>query len=411
MKMPPITGAVRLATLLLTISCLVGASAGRAYEIGRSEVTWQDPDRNDRPVPAYLYYPAEVAGQDVPVAPAPEGGFPILSFGHGFLMSAQLYDYVWQELVPAGYVVILPQTETGLLPDHLTFGQDLAFLARRLGELGDTPGSPFHGRLGDRSAVAGHSMGGGAALLAAAENGAFAAVVGLAAAETNPSAIAAAGQITVPSLLLSGSVDCVTPPAETQALMHAALAGECRSWLTLQGASHCQFAESSTACNLGEALAGCDDPTLSRQEQHELVMALLRPWLDAVLRQEPGAWAQYRSVVEGSGLVAGPVDCDAVVAVPAAGGHELSHSAHPNPFNPGTTIRLELPRATEVRLDIHDLQGRLVRQLVREWMPAGGYDIPWDGRDEGGRGLGSGLYFYRVQAAGEVWRGKLTLLK
>ena len=100
----------------------------------------------------------------------------------------------------------------------------------------------------------------------------------------------------------------------------------------------------------------------------------------------------------------------AVDDVPGAG--RVTVAAHPNPFNPSTTIAFELPRAAEVSLDIYDLQGRLVRRLLDE-SPyiAGRHQQVWDGRDAAGRVASSGVYFYRFAAGAEKRVGKLTLLK
>lgn len=83
-----------------------------AWEVGHRTVTWTDPARGGRSVPTEIYYPADVAGDDVPVAEAPPGGFPVVAFGHGFLIGVGTYAWLWQGLAPAGYVVALPRTET-----------------------------------------------------------------------------------------------------------------------------------------------------------------------------------------------------------------------------------------------------------------------------------------------------------
>jgi hypothetical protein len=91
---------------------------------------------------------------------------------------------------------------------------------------------------------------------------------------------------------------------------------------------------------------------------------------------------------------------------------EVAVSAHPNPFNPATTISFAMPRAGAVTLEIFDIQGRKVRTLINDQrFEAGRHEQPWDGRDEGGRGTSSGVYFYRFASGAEARVGKLTLLK
>lgn len=76
--------------------------------------------------------------------------------------------------------------------------------------------------------------------------------------------------------------------------------------------------------------------------------------------------------------------------------------AHPNPFNPGTTLAYDLPRAGLVRLCVYDLRGRLVAQLLHEPQRAGHHEIVWRTRDAGGRSLASGTYFARLELNGEM---------
>ena len=84
---------------------------------------------------------------------------------------------------------------------------------------------------------------------------------------------------------------------------------------------------------------------------------------------------------------------------------------YPNPFNPSTTIGYQLPMATEVRLEIYNLMGQPVRTLVQTVEPAGYHSAMWDGRDDGGRALAGGMYFYRLQAGEFTQTRKLLLLK
>ncbi|MFO7608260.1 MAG: C25 family cysteine peptidase [Candidatus Krumholzibacteriia bacterium] len=93
-----------------------------------------------------------------------------------------------------------------------------------------------------------------------------------------------------------------------------------------------------------------------------------------------------------------------------AGGARLLGN-HPNPFNPATTIAYSLESAGRVNLTVHDLAGRRVRTLVAEDLPAGRHDAVWDGRDDGGKAVGSGVYLYRLSSAGGSAAGRMTLVK
>jgi hypothetical protein len=86
-------------------------------------------------------------------------------------------------------------------------------------------------------------------------------------------------------------------------------------------------------------------------------------------------------------------------------------SATPNPFNPVTEIRCELPADGQVMLAIYDLGGHAVRNLLDESRSAGLFSVIWNGRDDNGRQVPSGVYFARLSAAGHESVLKLVLAK
>lgn len=86
-------------------------------------------------------------------------------------------------------------------------------------------------------------------------------------------------------------------------------------------------------------------------------------------------------------------------------------SAWPNPFNPRTTVVLDLPAAAAVVLDIHALDGTRVRRLLQADLAAGRHDIAWDGRDEGGRAVAAGHYVARLRADGRSLSRRLALVR
>ncbi|MFH1842347.1 MAG: FlgD immunoglobulin-like domain containing protein [bacterium] len=84
----------------------------------------------------------------------------------------------------------------------------------------------------------------------------------------------------------------------------------------------------------------------------------------------------------------------------------------PNPFNPTTVIGFDLPAACRVHLRIHDVGGRLIRCLLNgeDW-PAGHHEAAWNGRDDTGRSLAAGLYFYRLEADGFTEIRRMMLVR
>jgi hypothetical protein len=87
------------------------------------------------------------------------------------------------------------------------------------------------------------------------------------------------------------------------------------------------------------------------------------------------------------------------------------HEAFPNPFNPATTLRYDLPKGATVHLMVYDLQGRTIADLVDDYVESGYHEIKWDGRAADGRSLPSGIYIARLTAPGYSKCIKMVLLK
>ncbi|UCF64807.1 MAG: T9SS type A sorting domain-containing protein, partial [bacterium] len=83
----------------------------------------------------------------------------------------------------------------------------------------------------------------------------------------------------------------------------------------------------------------------------------------------------------------------------------------PNPFNPSTTIRFQVPRNAQVKLTVFNMLGQKVRTLLNEAMGPGYYDAVWDGRNDTGVNVSSGVYIYKFEAGNYTRVRKMMFLK
>ncbi len=104
-----------------------------------------------------------------------------------------------------------------------------------------------------------------------------------------------------------------------------------------------------------------------------------------------------------------PASVDKVSGTAAA--YQL-HPNYPNPFNPSTQIQFSIPKGEAVTVDVYDVHGRLVRNLIaNESYDQGTYKAQWDGRNEAGQSVSSGIYFAKLSAGTFNATQKMTLVK
>lgn len=84
---------------------------------------------------------------------------------------------------------------------------------------------------------------------------------------------------------------------------------------------------------------------------------------------------------------------------------------YPNPFNPATTIEYRLEKSAEVTLSIFNVGGQCLRSFAFGHVQAGIHQSTWDGKDEGGQRVASGVYFYVLRANQQVLSNKMILIK
>ncbi len=91
--------------------------------------------------------------------------------------------------------------------------------------------------------------------------------------------------------------------------------------------------------------------------------------------------------------------------------HNRLEQNFPNPFNPTTTLSFSIKDAGSVNLTIYDVAGRRIRELVNERRERGAYKVVWDGQNDAGQTVASGVYFYKLVAASFTDTKKMTILK
>lgn len=158
------------------------------------------------------------------------------------------------------------------------------------------------------------------------------------------------------------------------------------------------FADLADLLGAGGALPPFDAVYLpAANQEHVAITAETAAWLQDEIRGLPTA-------APGGGLA------DGGLADGGAAALQL-HGAAPNPFNPRTTIGFTVPRAGEVRVWIADARGRRVREVLHERRPAGSHAVRWDGRDDAGRSVASGVYLAVVEHGGSRVARRLTVMR
>jgi pimeloyl-ACP methyl ester carboxylesterase len=323
-------------------------------------------------------------GDNVAVA---TGQFPLLIFGHGFMMTYDAYLFWKDNLVPSGYIIVYPTTEGSTSPNHADFGADLAFLLSMIQSEGSNSSSPFYQKVSATSAIMGHSMGGGSSFLACENNTVPTCMVTFAAANTTPSSIHAAKNVTIPALVLSGAADCVAPPADHQVPMYDSLASSCKVFISINSGVHCYFGDYNFYCTLGEST--CDPvPSIARADQEATALAFAKPYLDHYLKNTPGAWAEFEDSLNVSNRITYQINC------PASGIYAENNKPNihisPNPASDFIKIEIQYEIQSNFQMKLYNIIG----ELVSDQMMTTDHGIIETGLDVST--LKSGVYFLEI---------------
>ncbi len=374
-------------TVVLVGLGLTNDVGAQPFQLGHLTMNFTDVSRNNRVIATEIYYPAQMAGDNVPVAGS-STLFPLLSFGHGFVMTWDAYQNYWSALVPQGYIMLFPKTEGSLSPSHLDFGKDLAFLIDQMAVLNGNPTSIFYNKVSAMNAVMGHSMGGGASFLATQQSSNIKTIVNFAPAETNPSAVTAASLSTIPTLIFSGANDCVTPPAVHQIPMYNSSMANCKTLITINGGSHCQMANSNFFCNLGEGSCS-PQATISRATQQSVITSYLLPWLNFQLKNDCAQGTVFDNQIVIDTAISFQKNCIQCNALTTETNVRNGIRVYPNPVTDFITMAMENP--SDYQVNLYDSRGRLLLSK------AFGQTVSIDVSD-----FQDGLYFYSVLQSGKV---------
>jgi len=347
-------------TINFILASIILCSGLSAQQIGHTTITFIDSLRNNRQIATEIYYPATSAGNNTPIA---AGVFPLITFGHGFVMVWSAYQNFWNSLVPEGYILAFPTTEGSFSTSHADFGKDLKFLIAKIQSNGVGAVIPSTS-VGTTSAIMGHSMGGGCSFLAAENNLTITTMVSFAAANTSPSSITASQQVSVPTLLFSGTNDCVTPPSRHQDIMYDSTAAAFKTQVNITGGGHCFFANSNFNCAFGENTCS-PSPTITRAEQQSVTNNFLKLWLAYFLKNDCQKAQEFQDSLSMSSKISyrqsQAIGC--FIGITNSNFYPYPITVFPNPFSTQTNLQTDilLHNAT---LTVYNCLGQTIRKIT-----------------------------------------------
>lgn len=274
----------------------------QSFQIGHTSISFVDSSRDNRKIRTEIYYPSDTSGKNAAVTETITGKFPVICFGHGYQMSWDSYKYICDSLVPHGFIIAFPKTERKLFPSHMDFAIDIAFILNELLEFSKDPSTMFYNRIDSINCAMGHSMGGGSAILAARFSSSIRTIAVLAPLNTRPSSIDAASELDIPSLIIAGKNDCVTPPEIHPVPIYSTLKSLSKTIITIKGGSHCQMADKSTKCRLAESTCK-PRPDITEEDQHAIVVKYLLHWLNFHLKGDLASAKQFYSFLESDQMI------------------------------------------------------------------------------------------------------------
>lgn len=364
--------------LLLTIITLhVITIYAQTFPVGHMSINFKDASRtggysisgaittstvSGRDIGTEVYYPASIAGDNKPVA---NGQFPIVVFGHGFVMGWDSYDNVYNSLASKGYIVLLPRTEGGFSPNHGDFGNDLKYLANAGLSL-NTINTPtalivFNGKVTQKAAIGGHSMGAGSSYLAAASNNNIECLFNCAAATTNPSSINSASLVTVPTLVISGERDCVADTTVQNSHYNTLITSK-KFHVIMKQLTHCDFGNgSNTNCVFGQSTSGCSSQ-VSNALAFPRYMNYIAPFLAAHLKNDCIEAQRFMDSINTNSSLRSGIKKQGTIACTTTNINNLNYESellvYPNPAHNQITVQHSSNSLINSRIEFYDVLGK-----------------------------------------------------
>jgi len=320
-----------------------------------------------RTIGTEIYYPATVAGNNTAVA---NGQFPIVVFGHGFAMTWDNYDNIYNRLASLGYIVLLPRTESGIFPtpNHGDFAADLKLLATQ-GMLLNTTSTPtalatFNGKVLQKSAIGGHSMGAGCSFVAAQNNTTLTCLFNLAAAASNTagvSSVAGASLVTIPTLVISGEKDNVADTT-VQNSHYNPTSSSIKFHSIIKDVTHCDFGNgTSGTCTIGQA--ACSTPSCN-VTLFNRYMSYIEPFLAYELKSDCNAGNTFMTLIQNPSAdrvgrkITGTIAC---TTTNLESFNQLNNlSVFPNPAKEKIMISFTTENTSSIQIELYDISGRLI---------------------------------------------------
>lgn len=270
-----------LSLFIIAYDSVVAQSQKGGFAIGTRDLRFDDNFYSQASVKMRVFFPKK-STQEQTIA---DGKFPVIAFGHGFVMNYLAYTNLFEHLASWGYIVATLDEQNGFNVNHFTFAQQLSASVRYLQSEGMREGSFFFAKTDTACAVFGHSMGGGASMLTPLIFPKITAIAGLAPAQTTstPTAIDGLKDINTPVLIISARGDSVTPERSNQVPMFNNALGPKQRISLLKG-GHCNFTDTpNLLCGVGANSAG-DKGSLTPAQQQLLTKRYLTAFFNYYLK-------------------------------------------------------------------------------------------------------------------------------